>query len=40
VGPECETFVESLFLACRKEIKFACLDFYKTAVREMLKFAL
>jgi len=37
VGSECESFLESLTLECRQQIKLACSDFYKIAVQEMLK---
>lgn len=37
VGPECENFLVTLSDDCVQEIKLKCLDFYKTAVREMLK---
>lgn len=37
VGPECESFLETLSLECAKEVKFNCLQFYITAVREMMK---
>ena len=36
VGPECESFLESLELECAQEIRLKCLNFYITAVREML----
>ncbi|KYN09439.1 hypothetical protein ALC57_18445 [Trachymyrmex cornetzi] len=34
---ECENLLKLLPLECRQQIKLACLDFYKTAVQEMLK---
>jgi len=37
VGSECESFLETLSLECAQQIKFKCLDFYITAVQEMLK---
>lgn len=37
VGPECENLLESLSFECRQQVKSACLDFYRTAVLEMLK---
>jgi len=37
VGPECESFLATLSLECAQQIKLKCLDFYITAVREMLK---
>ncbi|KYN10052.1 hypothetical protein ALC57_17824, partial [Trachymyrmex cornetzi] len=37
VGFECENLLKLLPLECRQQIKLACLDFYKTAVQEMLK---
>ncbi|KYN10134.1 hypothetical protein ALC57_17729 [Trachymyrmex cornetzi] len=37
VGLECENLLESLPLERRQQIILTCLDFYKTAVREMLK---
>ncbi|XP_067211624.1 protein FAM200A-like, partial [Linepithema humile] len=37
VGPECESFLETLSSECAQEIKLNCLQFYITAVREMLK---
>ncbi|XP_071581188.1 zinc finger BED domain-containing protein 5-like [Temnothorax nylanderi] len=37
IGPECDSFLETLSLECAQEIKLKCLDFYVTAVREMLK---
>jgi len=37
VGPECENFLATLSSDCVQKIKLKCLDFYKTAVHEMLK---
>lgn len=37
VGPECENFLATQSLEFSKEIKLKCLEFYKTAVREMMK---
>lgn len=37
VGPECESFLNSLSLECSYQIRLNCLDFYITAVQEMLK---
>jgi len=37
VGPDCESFLKTLPLECMQEIKLKCLDFYVTAVQEMLK---
>lgn len=37
VGPECESFLIILSLECAKEIKLKCLDFYKTALTEIMK---
>jgi len=37
VGPECEDFLNTLSPNCRQEIKLKCLDFYKTAMDQMLK---
>jgi len=37
VGSECENFLATLSLDCEQKIKLKCLDFYKTAVHEMLK---
>ncbi|XP_070516613.1 SCAN domain-containing protein 3-like [Cardiocondyla obscurior] len=36
VGPECESFLENFTVECVHEIKLKCLDFYVTAVQEML----
>jgi len=37
VGPECESFLETLPLEHAQEIRRHCLDFYITSLREMLK---
>lgn len=37
VGPECENLLATLSLECAQEIRLKCLDFYKTAIKEMLK---
>jgi len=37
VGPECEHLLATLPLECAQEIRLKCLDFYKTAVKEILK---
>jgi len=37
VGPDCESFLKTLPLECMQQIKFKCLEFYVTAVQEMLK---
>lgn len=37
VGPECESVLDTLSLECSQQIRLKCLDFYVTAVREMLK---
>lgn len=37
VGPECESVLETLSLEYSQQIRSKCLDFYITAVREMLK---
>lgn len=37
VGPECESFLILQSLECAKEIKLKCLEFYKTALKEMMK---
>jgi len=34
---ECENFLKLLPLECGQQIKLLCLDFYKTAIQEMLK---
>lgn len=35
--PECENFLNTLSPKCSQQIKLKCLDFYKTAIRQMLK---
>jgi len=37
VGPECKSFLQTLPSECAQEIKLTCLQFYITAIREMLK---
>jgi len=37
VGPECEHLLAILPLECAQEIRLKCLDFYKTAVKKILK---
>jgi len=37
LGSECEDLLTTLSLECAREIKLNCLNFYKTAVREMMK---
>ena len=37
VGPECESFLKTLSADCAQQIRLNCLEFYITAVREMLK---
>lgn len=37
VGPECESFLVTLPLECAQQIRIKCLEFYVTAVQEMLK---
>jgi len=37
VGPECESFLETLPLEHAQEIRRDCSDFYVTSLREMLK---
>lgn len=37
VGPECESVLDTLSLECLQQIRLKYLDFYITAVREMLK---
>lgn len=38
VGPECEIFLKNQTSEFAKEVKLKCLDFYVTAVNEMLKY--
>lgn len=37
VGPDCERFLAAQSLECAQEFKLTCLEFYKTAVKEMIK---
>jgi len=37
VGPECEGFLASQSFEFAQQIKFNCLNFYKVALKEMLK---
>lgn len=37
LGSECEELLTTLPLECAQEIKLNCLNFYKTAVREVMK---
>lgn len=37
MGSDCESLLKNLSSECAQEIKLKCLDFYITAVQEMLK---